>query len=434
MRATTKIAAGDGSAVSARRKTSPALIFALFAPFFFPSGFEYGNAYDAIASVLKLWQIIAVTVLGIITLVQILKHKLPYGIAAFGIAVAAITYSTLAHGFSIMNVATTWGAYLVFALGTYVYGKRDPQTFIFTLRNWLVFISAANLISMLIYPNGLPNTWLSAYAESAIEPQRIWLWGFKNSLASLLLPMLAFVTLGDKLRGKNFSVWQLAAYILLTVTALLSSSSTLIFVAVLLLLVQFVFKYLRLSFLLNARAAFAMWLIAEILVVVFHVQERFSSFIHSAFGKDATLSARTLIWDLAAPYIAKSPIIGWGLQGDDFILLRYNRAFSHTHNALLMILFTGGVIALGFFLIYVWAASTPLYRHRQDIHACAISVLLAGYYVIALTGSFLSLSVMAILSVAMIYDSIDSAAKETAQTSQQSQTHPDDQNRRKGIS
>jgi len=331
----------------------------------------------------------------IISALHFFRHAIPNPLGWLLLLVITVSGSTLINGFSLTSVVWSWGYYFVFAAGSLVFMRLALFDYLLVLRGWLLLMALLNLFSMVLFPSGLPldNLWVETETTKLT-----WLWGFKNSLAGLVLPLLFFTSLTSYQRGlsKDRRI-HFVAILVSFLTALLSQSSTLVLAIGLMLVVKLIFRSPKSGTLINIRTINVVWILAFTLLVFGHIQVYLAEYFELFFGKDASMSGRTVIWELALNLISKSPLFGLGAQGDNFALLQYNAAFGHTHSALLMILYEGGAVSLFLFVVFLFAVTTPLYKERYSGWALPISILIGCYYVILLTGSISSVGIISML-------------------------------------
>jgi exopolysaccharide production protein ExoQ len=144
---------------------------------------------------------------------------------------------------------------------------------------------------------------------------------------------------------------------LCTIVAFMSQSTT----SILAIFLFFVFDllgglYLRggSTRILSLYLAIGSFLVAVFLIFVFG-----TDFIFSFFGKDTTLTGRTVIWPLVIENIGERPVLGWGFSAfwspvnpNAWQIIAVVRA-ANAHNAILEFLLEIGFVGTSFF-IFLW--------------------------------------------------------------------------------
>lgn len=200
----------------------------------------------------------------------------------------------------------------------------------------------ANLVSILAFPEGM---YVTGTTNLAYEN---WLLGFKNKHIVFFLPLLLITLLLCELEG--IGVDKIAVIAAIVVSPLLTGSSTTL-VSMSVMVVLGVLPFFRRKYrVFNSSTYFVLVAVLFIAVVLLRLQEIFSFLIVDVLGKDLTLTNRTVLWDIAMREIARRPIIGWGIQNNDYLHFLYSsHSIISAHNQILEYTFQGGVIA---FIIY----------------------------------------------------------------------------------
>jgi len=71
---------------------------------------------------------------------------------------------------------------------------------------------------------------------------------------------------------------------------------------------------------------------------------RFIYWFSSTVNRDVTFSGRSIIWPRAIEAIRTSPVFGLGCESDALTILRIG--INHTHNMILQVLYTGGIVTM----------------------------------------------------------------------------------------
>jgi exopolysaccharide production protein ExoQ len=150
--------------------------------------------------------------------------------------------------------------------------------------------------------------------------------------------------------------WLPAAGVLLSMVLLALSRSTSALVITLFVLVALsLVPVIRLRYLSRLLAIAFLAFIAEALVILFLTYaEVFANF----FGKDLTLTGRTILWEAVWEMIQKNPWLGYGFGGfwneggpSDYIWLATGWKMTHPHNGFLELWLDLGIVGLALFLM-----------------------------------------------------------------------------------
>lgn len=199
-----------------------------------------------------------------------------------------------------------------------------------------------NLITILVWPNGIYNRVSQAYGIT-----KEWFLGWDNNFIIWLLPGICIAFL-----YKYYFKKRLRSNILIIAiiyTALISWVATALVGIGIILLCIYIPKVEKI--LTPIRTIIITILIFTFIVILrnFNVLE---GIITSVLQKDMTLNSRTLIWDNALIAIRQNWIIGYGVLHPNQMIeyLGWNTA-THCHSQYLQIIFQGGSIAIFIYIM-----------------------------------------------------------------------------------
>ena len=205
-----------------------------------------------------------------------------------------------------------------------------------------------NTISAIIFPH-------SMYVD-ATGAATVFLLGGDNSTIRLYILSIMFGVLYNFFHKKKYII-PLFAILNLTLFAFLRDIATakLMIVAIIAFLVLLEVKDIRLltptfAILFNALIFFT--------VVIMQSISNFYIIIFQALGRNATLTSRTILWNISLKWILDRPLFGYGyLDDDSFNLMVKERTTTglyntgNPHNTYLTLLMAGGVVLFAFFVL-----------------------------------------------------------------------------------
>lgn len=231
--------------------------------------------------------------------------------------------------------------------------QRTVKTLISTVENVLLLLIFANLISVLLYPNGvyeyfMPNQWGGG------EVDRQWILEQKNSFSYYCIILLAASSIRcSAVKMKIVDGKWILEYLICIASVVISKSST----GTIVLMVELIYLVLyRLIGRENRFNSKFMTLAISCVYIIFVTGNTalFGNVIYALTGKSSDLSTRLLIWKNSFDYISQHPIIGGGYTfGDEFQRVLGNLHFSSTHNMVVQIMFYGGIVLLAVFIYMV---------------------------------------------------------------------------------
>lgn len=134
-------------------------------------------------------------------------------------------------------------------------------------------------------------------------------------------------------------------------------------------------------------------------VVILRLQDRLAG-LFALFGKNATFTGRTEIWDTALGLMADPThmVLGYGAQFTSGFQAG-NWYTGSAHNTVLQILMLGGWVALVLLVILMVLAAFQSFKGRNDrLHAC-LSLTLGCMLVIGLTENICTVSLFLVLAL-----------------------------------
>ena len=270
----------------------------------------------------------------------------------------------------------------LFAYYLQVQFERFPRRLLKASFFVLAVICFCDFISIVLYPDGL-------YRDVRFENEYYtanlggWVLGLKNNhvlwylslgLVSSLLDWEKWASLRPSLR----TVVCFVSSIMATVTMGSSTSSVVLFTMFALLCIAPVLRHSRKLFnlgtvCLTLLAAWAFLVLSTNLSVL-------NDLMLSLFGKDASFSGRSLAWSETISMIAKSPLLGYGLQSTaQRVAALGSVEYVNAHNQLLELLYVGGLpLASIAAILPSLVMRCPNGRHAGDEHRVFVcSALLA---------------------------------------------------------
>lgn len=253
-------------------------------------------------------------------------------------------------------------------------GALERLTAVITF--WLGLFIIINFATILVYPDGM-------YIDNRGWTTNFFL-GYKNRFPYYFLPYLAFEAIYEILRFKKIKIWYLIMQIIMLISAILGASSTATVVILVSLVMTVLANSKELPSFLNARVAFVASALLSVGIIFFQVQTQFSSLIYELFGKDATFTGRTLIWNASIKDILKRPWIG---NGNTEVNINLEWDVFQCHNKFLDIAFVSGLFGIVVFFIVVFIATKNLNVQQGNIISNLLTFALFGYAIIFLMES-----------------------------------------------
>ena len=237
-----------------------------------------------------------------------------------------------------------------------------------------------NLLTVILYPQGMYDTYQIAYAN-VWHSQFNWLLGNRN----LFIPYFLFFALVAYIYrchgGKRWREWGI--YISCFVSVILVNSSTSITGFTVLLLLFLLIKTKKIRF--NPYLLVTVNILLFLLIVILRFQNLFSFLIEDILGKNLTFTGRTILWDKIMLLLKDNLLFGLGICEKGVYQNIVGISFAgHAHNLVLNLFYRGGVVYFGLYMVAMVLIYRQLHRFRIWDETQAIIVVLFIFQIIAL--------------------------------------------------
>lgn len=322
----------------------PAVVAALFLPFFEPIGLE--EMYVPLYWVFFAWRMFSIAAAAVLFLAC---PRLSAGTAVIGGYQLVLMVSTLANGVDyhewLFKAALTAGVCLLADQCADVSAKALVKGLFFTLGG----LCLANLASVLLFPGGMAGP-------------GIYLMGSDNVHATFIIPAMALLALcGGAARWPAVVQMALAA---LLASPLFITWSVTGMLAVTAFLALFLLSWVRKSYrLCNVWVYYAVIVGAFLLLVFFWMPGNAAAMLQSVLHKNMeTFSGRTGVWERVIACIREKPLLGHGKLRSLEALAIYGAYYCH--NILLQTAFDTGAAGSVVFLVQMGLLGRSLWRVR----------------------------------------------------------------------
>lgn len=251
--------------------------------------------------------------------------------------------------------------------------KYNKNNFLDALEITFMILVFINFITIIIFPEGI-------YTNSAAYDTNYFL-GYDNNLIMFILPAITVSFMNSYRKYNKLSNTTIILYFisLFSIIRVWSVTSVIAFIIFTFLLIVFSLikkkKYKLIKFLS------IIILLFTLLLIIFKSTNLYEYLIVNVLKKDITFSGRTKIWVKCWEYIKIKPLLGYGNESIELLLLKINAR--HAHNIYLNLLYQGGVILFFVFLIILWNFKPK--RNTMDkkvavIYASVIAFLIAFFF------------------------------------------------------
>ena len=309
----------------------------------------------------------AIVMYNLIT--HITKEDLSVVIFLFLLYVCLLISTVLSHG--LVSNALWKFLYRSYAIAfTLLCIKKDKWLFIKCFRDVIFVLIALNMISIILYPNGLYYVrWLNGHQD-----WRYWFLGFKNSnekftLMAIMLSGIYF-NYTNRLRDKSI----LYATILISFASARAVKSTGGLVTSLLMSICVIIvthkkgNKATLFRMRNYSIAVLALFVLSVLTDILLFNETVRHLLTDIIGEGTSVYTRVRIWRSVLNIVTSSPILGIGTQGSQYnaSLIGVTQNTVDAHNFYLEILLEGGIIAFIVMTLMFLKMTLSLDRTRAE--------------------------------------------------------------------
>lgn len=303
----------------------------LLVPFIAP---EYLLRIHLLSSAFKFWKIFV----GFFSFILLFKRKqISLVLVLLTFFYCVIIISAVFHGYSVIDYFN--GIALLWLIDYLTINKEMREKFYFSYKCLFTIFVAINVLTMVLYPNGLYYT--SVYGFN-------WFLGYKNVLIRRILPYILVLFISSKNRKMyNYEKFGLFCSIL----SIVLSKSFNGYVGLTIFFISYfvfskndgLFKKISLS------KMFIWYCVLDFIMIKYNLILRFSKFITATLEKNGSMLGRINIWAISMNLIKASPVIGYGAIDSSMFSMSFH--ISHPHNLLLYYLMLGGLLCIFFFVI-----------------------------------------------------------------------------------
>ena len=288
-----------------------------------------------------------------------------------------------------------------------IFGKKYTYEMILAFLCFYEICIYINMISILKYPQHGLYTIKSYFTPFLIEKYDYWFIGIDNSHIMYFIPGLLFSCIYSFYKGDKLSLRTILLLIAIIISAVIRWSATTIVFTFLIILFLIFRRWIQNINILNMKNYIIASLTMNFLIVICRIQNIFKYIIVDILKKDLTFTNRTYIWDDTIKLISKKPILGYGYESE---AQRYIKGISfhafHSHNAILDILYFGGIIALLIYLIILFMAAKKLKNSKEKNLSSILAFFTLLVFIISLTETYSMFMIFSIISLISIYDII----------------------------
>ena len=256
------------------------------------------------------------------------------------------------------------------AIFTEYYMKEAPINFLKALSALLVIYICINLISLILYPEGL-------YVDDRWWSKNYFL-GFKNRHIYYFLPCILCVSIYQFIQYKHIKLLFYVLLFIFMISCVLNSSTTSLIVIFLFCVMCLLLRRVKFPLGVNPAFFFIVGAIISFFMISTSITGKFDNstdYLTEFFDKEYnTVGNRTVIWKESLLYIYRHPIIGNGNLTFD---VGWDWDVSQVHNQYLDFIVQGGIILFIIFFIQIFLLSRKMSKLKsKEVYNILLFVLI----------------------------------------------------------
>ena len=257
--------------------------------------------------------------------------------------------------------------------------KRDSEFFVKAYTFFQVIYVIMNFLTLIIFPNGMYQS--GAYSSC-------YFLGYDNTHINVQLPAIALITIRSIWKYGKVSVKAWGFILIVLISTLITFSATsVVGISIFIggLIIIFPRKKKKNYKLIKIPSPLSSFTIFGIISALFIGGSTFAGLkerLLNLFGKDATLAARTLIWENSLLNISKEFVWGYGYESGETISSKLVNISGQAgwglspHNFYLAILYTGGIV-----LFITVIITFIMVNHKYSIATNTVVKMIIGLWI-----------------------------------------------------
>ena len=211
-------------------------------------------------------------------------------------------------------------------------------------------------------------------------------WVSDNEMGYVYVPLVAAIACKDYFEHRRFTT-RTATFVCFSVASVLLAWSGTCVVGILIMALGFVASCFEIRW-IHFKKLFTIAALISIAILIFRIQDVFSSFIVGFLHKDLTLTGRVYAWDLALEMIRENLFIGYGtINGGRLTIFDVwaNTSSVSAHSYILEITLQGGLGGLASIVMAYVFAGRQLQKSRYSKLAIFLSVAIFAMIIMYIT-------------------------------------------------
>lgn len=269
-----------------------------------------------------------------------------------------------------------------------------------------------NLVSMIVFPNGIHRIVTNGIFEQSIRNEAswtrykgirvTWLLGHQTTLLRYVLPAIVICLLYSIYKYSKLICLRTVLLMLACVAEMIIANSAANFIIIFFFFTMIV--VLKSGIIISTSTFFIAYVIFYSIIGRLSDNMRVFLFLSEQLGRTVKISTRVSIWQNTISAIFKHPFIGYGAFNEESTYIRELLGLGNPHSEFLWVAFEAGIVGMIAFIIYIHLIGAQYNKSNKNI----ISVIIyASFYCVLLsmiTDDYLFRNPFTLLILCLVYN------------------------------
>lgn len=339
------------------------------------------KVFTEIHSINIIWKLVQYALYVYIILVYLWRGKISKIVLFQGILLFSYVFSVILNGGSLNRVFKIQLFSITFTMYCELIIIMYKERFIYILNYVLSILIYINFMCLFIFPNGIFNNGIDRINFLAID----------NGLINFIMPAVAISIIASYLKYNKMTNSCKIFICVSVITIVKVWAATSLVALIFMLFVIFILTQIKKNYLLTLKNYFIVYFIILIQIIFANSFNFIRVLIEQFLKKDMTFTGRDVIWRDSILLLKDHLILGVGIREKGFLveLSGYGAYANHSHNAILEVLLSGGVIGLAILFYIVYMAMRRIEVSKQNIIYKTLIGYSFGFFILTITEVFI---------------------------------------------
>ena len=329
-----------------------------------------------------LWKMARIIVFPTIILIYIFRGKYSKLIMWEAVLVLVYLFSSFINNGNLQRVANIYVKCIVFSMYLEIVFSLCKMR-LFSILNFvygsLIYI---NFILLCLFPNGLIVKTIDS----------IHFLGIDNTLVTYIMPAIVISIIDSYYKVNKVRVSSIVLIIISCLTIIRVWSATSLVAISIILIVFLLLRIIKKNNVICLKTYLVIYSFAFLQIMFINSINFIRVIIEEWLKKDMTFTGRDVIWQSSIELFKSNMVFGVGIRKSGFLveLMGFGQYANHSHNAILEILLSGGIVGLIIFIFMTFSGLKKIDRLEESIIKSILTAYTFGFFILTLTEVFIS--------------------------------------------